>query len=58
MNTYTFNEFNNTATVSQSYKKGGFNITISTPDISEIERQKYDILIKGKLSELLNKTKV
>lgn len=49
---------NNTSTaVMQSYTKNGFNITISTPDISEMERQKSDILIKGKLTDILNRSK-
>lgn len=49
---------NNTSTaVMQSYTKNGFNITISTPDITDTERQKTDILIKGKLTDLLNRSK-
>ena len=49
---------NNTVTaVMQSYTKNGFNITISTPDLSETERQKSDIIIKGKLTDLLNRSK-
>lgn len=49
---------NNTSTaVMQSYTKNGFNITISTPDITDTERQKTDILIKGKLTDVLNRSK-
>ena len=58
MNTSVLSEINTTAAVMQSYTKDGFHITISTPDISETERQKSDILIKGKLKDLLNKSKI
>lgn len=57
MNTSVLSEFNTNAAVIQSYTKDGFNITISTPDISDTERKKSDILIKGKLTDLLSKSK-
>ncbi len=51
------NEVSTNAAVLQSYKKDGFNITISTSNIPETERQKLDIIIKGKLTDILNKSK-
>ena len=57
MNTSVLSELNTNAAVIQSYTKDGFNITISTPDISDTERKKSDILIKGKLTDLLSKSK-
>ncbi len=48
---------NTNDSVIQSYTKNGFNITISTPDISDTERKKSDILIKGKLTDILSKSK-
>ncbi len=43
--------------VIQTYTKNGFNITISTSAISDTERKKSDIIIKGKLTDLLSKSK-
>lgn len=57
MNAVNFTANNTSAAVMQSYTKNGFNITISTPDVSDTERQKADILIKGKLTDLLNRSK-
>lgn len=57
MNTSILSATSTTTAVLQSYTKQGFNITISTPDITETERQKTDILIKGKLTDLLNRSK-
>lgn len=41
--------------IMKSYSKDGFIINIITPDITDTERKKSDILIKGKLNDLLNK---
>lgn len=57
MNAIAFTANNISTAVMQTYTKNGFNITISTPDLSETERQKSDILIKSKLTDLLNRSK-
>lgn len=57
MNTSILGATSTVTAVLQSYTKQGFNITISTPDITETERQKTDILIKGKLTDILNRSK-
>lgn len=57
MNTSILSATSTVTAVMQTYTKDGFNITISTPDISEMERQKSDILIKGKLTDILNRSK-
>lgn len=57
MNAGALTADNTVTAVMQSYTKNGFNITISTPDITATERQKTDILIKGKLTDLLNRSK-
>ena len=41
--------------IMKSYSNDGFIINIITPDITDTERKKSDILIKGKLNDLLNK---
>ena len=46
---------NITDEIMKSYSKDGFIINIITPDITDTERKKSDILIKGKLNDLLNK---
>lgn len=56
MNTSVSSEINTNAAVIQTYTKNGFHITISTSDISDTERKKSDILIKGKLTDLLSKS--
>lgn len=58
MNTSILGTKNTVTAVLQTYTKDGFNITISTPDITNIERQKTDIVIKGKLTDLLRKSKI
>lgn len=57
MNAIAFTANNTSTAVMQTYTKNGFNITISTSDITDTERQKTDILIKGKLTDLLNRSK-
>ena len=55
MNTNVLGVNNITDEIMKSYSKDGFIINIITPDITDTERKKSDILIKGKLNHLLNK---
>ena len=55
MNTNVLGVNNITYEIMKSYSKDGFIINIITPDITDTERKKSDILIKGKLNDLLNK---
>lgn len=57
MNTSVSSEINTNTAVLHTYTKQGFNITISTSAISDTERKKSDILIKGKLTDILSKSK-